>query len=152
MKLDKIVLAVALAVALGSTPALADKPETPSKLSGGKLITAAEAKQLVATKAAQFFDTRSAVNFGKGRVPGAATASYKEKSEPVPEFDASKDEFDLAKLPADKNARVVFYSDGPTGWKSYKAAVTAVKAGYRNVMYMRGGFSEWEASGNAVER
>lgn len=152
MKLDKVVLAVALAFALGSNPALADKPETPIKLNGGKLITAAEARQLVATKSAQFFDTRSAVNFGKGRVPGAATASYKEKSEPTPEFDASKDEFDLSKLPADKNARVVFYSDGPTGWKSYKAAVTAVKAGYRNVMYMRGGFAEWEAAGHAVER
>lgn len=152
MKFDKIVLAVALAFALGSTPALAEKPETPSKLTGGKLITAAEAKQLVASKGAQFFDTRSAVNYGKGRVPGATTASYKEKSEPVPEFDASKDEFDLTKLPADKNARIVFYSDGPTGWKSYKAAVTAVKAGYRNVMYMRGGFTEWEAGGNAVER
>lgn len=152
MKLDKFVLAVALALTLGSTPVMADKPETPTKLAGGKLISAAEAKQLVAGKSAQFFDTRSAVNYGKGRVPGAATASYKEKSEPVPDFDASKDEFDLAKLPADKNARIVFYSDGPTGWKSYKAAVTAVKAGYRNVMYMRGGFAEWEAGGNAVER
>jgi rhodanese-related sulfurtransferase len=46
----------------------------------------------------------------------------------------------------------VFYSDGLTGWKSYKAAVLAVKAGYKNVMYMRGGFAEWEAKGAPVER
>jgi rhodanese-related sulfurtransferase len=148
----KILLAFALCAALGAGPAWAEKPETPTKLAGGKLISAAEAKQLVAGKGAQFFDTRSAVNFGKGRVPGAATASYKEKSEPVADFDPTKDDFDLSKLPADKNARIVFYSDGPTGWKSYKAAVTAVKAGYRNVMYMRGGYAEWEAGGNAVER
>jgi rhodanese-related sulfurtransferase len=148
----RFLLAVALCAALGTSPAWADKPPTPTTLAGGKLISASEAKQLVAGKSAQFFDTRSPVNFGKGHVPGASTAAYKEKSEPVANFDAGKDDFDLSKLPADKAAPIVFYSDGPTGWKSYKAAVLAVKAGHRNVMYMRGGFAEWESAGNAVQR
>jgi rhodanese-related sulfurtransferase len=77
---------------------------------------------------------------------------FKEKSEPSASFDASQDAFPLDKLPADKKARIVFYSDGPTGWKSYKAAVLAVKAGYTNVMYMRSGFAEWETRGLPVER
>lgn len=131
---------------------MANKPETPSSAPGVKVISVDEGKTLAATKGAAFFDTRNPMNFGKGHVPGAVSASYKEKSEPVAEFDASADSFDMAKLPGDKSAKIVFYSDGPTGWKSYKAAVLAVKAGYKNVMYMRTGYAEWEAKGLPVER
>lgn len=137
---------------LATAPAQANKPETPTTLNGAKVVSIEEARTLAASKAAVFVDTRNPMNFGKGHVPGAVTASYKEKSEPVENFDASQDSFTMEKLPADKSARIVFYSDGPTGWKSYKAAVLAVKAGYKNVMYMRGGFAEWEAKGAPVER
>jgi len=126
--------------------------ETPTAVPGIKVISVDEGKTLAGAKSAAFFDTRNAMNFGKGHVPGAVSASYKEKSDKVADFDASKDDFDLSKLPADKNAKLVFYSDGPTGWKSYKAAVLAAKAGYKNVMYMRSGFADWEAKGLPVER
>jgi rhodanese-related sulfurtransferase len=145
--LSTIVVSVAL-----TTSAWADKPETPTNMPGIKLINVDDARQLVSAKGAVFVDTRSAVNFGRGRVPGAVSASYKEKSEPTPNFDASADSFEMAKLPADKNAKVVFYSDGPTGWKSFKAAVLASKAGYKNVLYMRSGYAEWEAKSLPVER
>lgn len=147
-----LISAVALAAALIASPAWANKPETPTAAPGIKYITVDEGKALAGTKAAVFVDTRSALNFGKGRVPGAISASYKEKSEAVATFDASVDSFEMAKLPADKSAKVVFYSDGPTGWKSYKAAVLASKAGWKNVMYMRTGYADWEAKGLPVER
>ena len=121
------------------------KPSTPATLAGGKVATADEAKNLLDGKKAAFFDTRSAMSFGKGHLPGAKAIPYGEKSEFAENFDASKDRFDLAQLPADKNAALVFYSDGPTGWKSYKAAVLAVRAGYKSVHYFRGGWAEWEA-------
>jgi len=121
------------------------KPSTPLTLAGGKVATADEAKNLLDGKKAAFFDTRSAMSFGKGHLPGAKAIPYGEKSEFAENFDASKDRFDLAQLPADKNAALVFYSDGPTGWKSYKAAVLAVRAGYKSVHYFRGGWAEWEA-------
>ena len=124
-----------------------EPPPTPTSLDGGKVITAEEGKKLVDAKNVAFIDTRNVINFGKGHVPTAIAAAYKEKSEKVAGFDASQDQFDLAKLPADKSAQIVFYSDGPTGWKSYKAAVLAIKGGYKNVMYMRGGFAEWTAKG-----
>lgn len=143
--------ASAIALVLAASAAWANV-ETPTSAPGVKVITVDEGKALATSKGASFFDTRNAMNFGKGHVPGAVSASYKEKSDKVADFDASKDEFDLAKLPADKNARVVFYSDGPTGWKSYKAAVLASRAGYKNVMYMRTGFAEWEAKGLPIER
>lgn len=147
--------AAALTICLGTllaTPAARASDETPTTVAGAKVISVDEGKALAAAKGALFVDTRNAMNFGKGHVPGAVSASYKEKSEKVANFDASKDEFELAKLPADKNAKVVFYSDGPTGWKSYKAAVLAVKGGWKNVMYMRSGFAEWEAKSLPVER
>ena len=140
------------AAAGGSAPAWAQKPETPTTLTGGRVISAEEAKKLLDGKSALFVDTRSVVNFGKGHVPGAVTASYKEKSEPVAAFDAAVDSFELDKLPKDKAAAVVFYSDGPTGWKSYKAAVLSVKAGHKNVMYLRGGMADWTAKNLPVER
>jgi rhodanese-related sulfurtransferase len=138
--------------AAAAFPALANKPETPVRLDGGKVISVEEAKKLLDGKAALFLDTRSVVNFGKGRVPGAQTASYKEKSEPVASFNDADDSFELEKLPKDKSAPVVFYSDGPTGWKSYKAAVLSVKAGHKNVMYMRGGMADWAAKSLPIER
>lgn len=150
MKSFVALLAFAAFFAVSPTQA-EDKPDTPRTLSGGKVIGVEEAKKLADSRAAQFIDTRSPLNFGKGHVPGAKVAAYKEKSDFTPDFDASADKFDLDKLPADKAAKVVIYSDGPKGWKSYKAAVTAIKVGYKNVMWMRDGTTAWEAKGYAFE-
>lgn len=147
-----VALTLGCALAILASPALhanAPKPETPTTLSGGRIVDAAGAKKLLDSNGA-FFDMRSAVNFGKGHIPGAKSVPYKERSEYNANFDASQDQFDIAALPADKKASVVFYSDGPTGWKSYKAAVLAIKAGYANVAYFRGGFDEWSKASYPV--
>lgn len=125
--------------------------ETPATLPGGKIISVADARIMVDGKTAFFVDTRSVVNFGKGHVPGAHAIPYKGHSDDAANFDAAKDQFDLSKLPASKEQVLVFFSDGPTGWKSYKAAVWAVKAGHKNVNYMRSGWTEWQAKGFPVE-
>ncbi len=142
-----ITLVLFAALACLSIPAFAadDKPDTPTTLDGGTIISAETAKSLVDKKTAKFFDMRSAINFGKGHLPGAIALPYKENSEYKAGFDASKDVFDLSKLPTDKNTTIVFYSDGPSGWKSYKAAVLAKKAGYKKVMWLREGTKGWEA-------
>ncbi|HEY5602686.1 MAG TPA: rhodanese-like domain-containing protein, partial [Gammaproteobacteria bacterium] len=67
-------------------------------------------------------------------------------------FDIKQDQFDASKLPGDKTASIVFYSDGPNGWKSYKASVQAINAGYKNVMWYRGGTGEWESKGWKLEK
>ncbi|OIP15288.1 MAG: hypothetical protein CO105_00400 [Comamonadaceae bacterium CG_4_9_14_3_um_filter_60_33] len=146
----KFTCALAALALTGAALAQVQLP-TPTKLDGGKIISVEEGKALVDKKSAFFIDTRNPVNFGKGHVPGANAIPYKGGSEDVEGFDASKDKFDLAKLPAAKDQALVFYSDGPTGWKSYKAAVWAVKAGYKNVNYMRNGWSEWVAKSFPAE-
>ena len=66
-------------------------------------------------------------------------------------FDASQDEFNLAKLPADKGAAVVLYCNGPECWKSFKSSSAAIKGGYTNVLWYRLGFPDWKAKGLPVE-
>ncbi|MBI5893402.1 MAG: rhodanese-like domain-containing protein [Deltaproteobacteria bacterium] len=141
-----------LAVTGGISFAAETDPETPTVLKGGKIISADEAKSLVDKKEAVLFDFRSAINFGKGHIPKAVILPYKGKSPNTPDVTPAQDEFDAAKLPSDKNANIVFYSDGPKGWKSYKAALIAIKIGYKNVMWFRGGFNEWTEKGYPIEQ
>lgn len=152
--LSKSIATVATALSLLISPVFAadEKPDTPATLKGGKVISVDEAKGLLDKKGAAFFDTRAVLNFGKGHIPGATIVAYKEKSEFTADFDVTKDSFELTKLPSDKSAKVVIYSDGPKGWKSYKAAVLAVNAGHKNVLWLRDGFSGWTAKNLPVEQ
>ncbi len=141
------VLAIAGAVAQAE-----DRPDTPTQLAGGKVIGVAEAHAMLTAGRAVFVDTRSPLNFGKGRVPGAKLAYYNEKSAYAPDFDGALDSFDWERLPADKATPIVFYSHGTNGWKSYKAAVLAVARGYKQVFYLREGWAGWTAAQLPVEQ
>lgn len=132
-----------VAGAFGIQPAMADEPPTPASVKGVEVVSVEKARDLIGK--AQFFDMRSAVNYGKGHVKGAVALPYDQKSDKSENFDAAKDKFDMSKLPKEKSAAIVFYSDGPTGWKSYKAAVLASRAGYTNVKWMREGTAGWTA-------
>jgi len=149
--LSKLVVLAFCLGGIGNAVAVEDA-KTPTTLADARIVAADEVKKMSDAKAAFFVDTRSPVNFGKGHVPGAASIAYREKSEKVPNFDASADKFELSRLPSDKSAKIVFYSDGPTGWKSYKAAVLTVNAGYKNVMYFRDGYSSWVSKGYPEEK
>ncbi|MCV2368339.1 rhodanese-like domain-containing protein [Roseateles oligotrophus] len=157
MSARRVLLKQILVTALAGTwaiglPAWAqDKPQTPPHLAKGKVISPQEANALLAGGKAVFIDTRSPLNFAKGHIPGARSAFYKEKSEFAENFDAALDSFDFGKMPPDTHTILVFYSDGPTGWKSYKAAVQAIRKGYLNVHYLRSGWAGWEAAGLPVQ-
>lgn len=138
------------AVLLGTAEAGAQvAPPTPTRAAGVKIVTPDEARVMAGK--AHFFDMRSPVNYGKGHLKGAIALPYDSKSENSEGFDAAKDKFDLAKLPADKSAAIVFYSDGPNGWKSFKAAVVAARSGYKDVRWMREGVAGWSAKGFPLE-
>lgn len=143
--------AALFAAATGFVPAVLaqNSPPTPLTAAGVEVISVQQAQGLVGKAA--FFDMRSAVNYGKGHIKGAVALPYDQKSELVEAFDSSKDRFDMSQLPADKSVAVVFYSDGPTGWKSYKAARLASQAGYRNVKWLREGTAGWTAKGLSLD-
>jgi len=135
---------LAIAALVASSAALAT--QTPQNLAGVKVVTAAEVQQLQA-KGVPLIDARVAAEYADKTIKGAVSVPYKEKSEKAPDFDRKKDTFDIAKLPADKNAPLVFFCNSGECWKSYKASVIARDAGYKQVYWFRGGFPEWSAAG-----
>ena len=141
--LVRSLLAAAVAFTAAS-PALAST--TPDKLDGVKVVTAEQARDLQA-KGVPMIDTRVAAEYSEKTVKGAVSVPYKEKSAKDVKFDRAQDNFELAKLPSDKNAPVVFFCNSGECWKSYKASVLARDAGYKQVNWFRGGMPEWTAKG-----
>jgi rhodanese-related sulfurtransferase len=125
-------------------PALA--AETPNSLAGVKVVSAEETKKML-DAGVPLIDTRVAAEYAEKTIKGAKSVPYREKSAKDVGFDASQDQFDVAKLPADKAAPVVMFCNAGECWKSYKASVAAAKAGYTKVHWFRGGMPEWTAKG-----
>ena len=46
---------------------------------------------------------------------------------------------------------LVFYCSSPMCWMSYNAALRAVRLGYRQVLWYRGGLDAWKGSGQPVQ-
>ena len=145
LKRHFVKLALALAVAVPFAAPL-QAAETPASLPGVKTVNAEEVKKML-DGGVPVIDTRVAAEYAEKSIKGAKSVPYKEKSAKAPDFDASVDQFDLAKLPADKNAPMVLFCNAGECWKSYKAAVVASKAGYTKINWFRGGMPEWSAKG-----
>jgi rhodanese-related sulfurtransferase/ABC-type phosphate/phosphonate transport system substrate-binding protein len=120
---------------------------TPRQLPGAKVIDAPAVAELMRAGAI-YVDTRTEAEFKAGHVPQARLVPYVEKSAKDTDFNAKLDTFDLAKLPQDKAAPIIFACNGAECWKSYKASQAAVKAGYQQVHWFRGGFPEWRNNAN----
>jgi rhodanese-related sulfurtransferase len=145
--------AVALSLVLvGSLLAIpgASASETPATLAGVTVVNADKVKQMLES-GVPVIDTRVANEYAEAHVKGAKSVPYKEKSAKATDFNAAEDSFDMSKLPADKNAPVVFYCNAGECWKSYKASVVALKAGYNKISWFRGGIPEWKSKGYPVE-
>ncbi len=118
---------------------------TPTELPGGRIVSLQEARDMI-DAGTRIIDVRSGINFGRGHIPGAVLVPYKGSSAKRVDFDPTLDRFPLSALPEEKDAPVLVYSHGDTGWKSYKAAVTAIRSGYTQVSWFRDGFSTWVAA------
>jgi len=144
-------LAVMSVVLLGVAAITSAKAEdTPLSLSGTTVVSADDVTKAQAS-GVMVIDVRVASEYADAHIKGAVSVPYREKSEKTLKYDPSVDEFNLAKLPADKATPVVIYCNGPECWKSYKASVVAVKAGYSHILWYRGGFPEWKAKSLPTE-
>lgn len=139
-----------LLIALWVPTVLAAMPLTPPALRGATMVTAAQARELAA-KGALVVDTRVAGEYVEQHIKGAVSVPYRERSAKSVDFDARLDRFDLTRLPADKSRPVIFYCNGGECWKSYKASMAALRAGYTRVYWLRGGVPEWTQKGLPVE-
>jgi rhodanese-related sulfurtransferase len=122
----------------------ASSTATPTTLAGGEIITKSKLIAIM-NKSSFVYDTRSAYNYGKGHIDGAKSLPYNIKSKNISSYTPSKEEIEFVSshITKDKDALIVFYSHGDTGWKSYKAAYSAIKAGYTHVKWFRDGYSVW---------
>jgi rhodanese-related sulfurtransferase len=145
MKLTQWIAAAVIAVCMPAA-ALANKIMTPDSLDGVRVVTA-EQVQAAMGKGAPAFDVRVTAECSEKTIKGAVCHVYREKSAKVPAFNKAEDQFDLTKLPADKSAPVIFFCNSGECWRSYKAAVVARDAGYKQVMWFRGGMPEWTTKG-----
>jgi rhodanese-related sulfurtransferase len=138
--------AAVMAIGLALFAATSFGQQTPPGLEGVKVIAAEEGKKML-DKGVAVIDTRVAAEFADKTIKGAKSVPYREKSAKDAKFDRSVDQFDLSKLPADKNAPVVFFCNAGECWKSYKASVLARDAGHKQIYWMRGGLPEWVSKG-----
>ena len=140
-------LSAAVAFLLMGNTAFAD---TPDSLKGATLVDAVKAKSLF-DAGVKVIDARVANEYAEAHIKGAISVPYKEKSAKAVDFDVKQDSTDLSKLPADKNTALLIYCNGAECWKSYKASVAAIKAGYKTVYWFRLGLPEWKAKGYPTE-
>jgi rhodanese-related sulfurtransferase/ABC-type nitrate/sulfonate/bicarbonate transport system substrate-binding protein len=124
---------------------------TPRLLEGAELVGARHAREL-AIRGVAFFDGRTEEEYRAGHPAGARWLPYVERSNKETDFDASKDQLDVSKLPADKNQEIMFSCGGPECWKSYKSAVRAMQEGYKRIYWFRGGIKEWLEAGLPIDK
>lgn len=123
---------------------------TPRDLPGVRVVDPAMVAQLLQA-GARYIDTRTDAEFKAGHVPGAKLVPYVEKSQKEADFDPALDKFDLSQLPPERDAPLIFACNGAECWKSFKASHAAIKAGYKQVHWFRGGFPAWRAAGQKIE-
>lgn len=138
---------VTLSIMLIAGHALAD--DTPTSYPGITVVNADWVKANMGK--VKVYDARKKGEYVEKHIPGAISAYYNDKSEKKLDFDAAQDEWDIKKYPSDKNASLVIYCNGPACWKSFKAAVMLVKAGYKQVHWLRDGFPGWVDKGYPTE-
>jgi rhodanese-related sulfurtransferase len=124
---------------------------TPETLPGATIPTAEQVKQLMA-QGTPLIDVRSLAHRRGGYIPGSISVPYELNSPKEVDYDDGVDRFDLAKLPQDKNAPMIFQCNGAECWYSYKAARYMVKRGFKRVYWFRTGLPAWKAAGYPIQQ
>jgi PQQ-dependent catabolism-associated CXXCW motif protein len=119
---------------------------TPSSVPGGKVITTKGLVGLVQGKQVPYmiFDVLG----GPEVVPGAIPAVW--MSQPGTFNDQVQQQFTQAMRQGTQGRNdtvLVFYCLSNHCWMSYNAALRAIYAGYKNVLWYRGGIEAWKAAG-----
>lgn len=144
MRRPWLVLAVACALYAGSASVVRATDETPPMLADARVIFAEELRVLLGHGAVKIYDLRKKASYVEGHVPGATSAA--------PHYNERENRLDTRFLGADRAGTVVFYSHGVDGWKSYWAAKNAIEAGYKSVLWFRGGYAEWKEKSLPIMR
>lgn len=145
LKLLAIAASVALAAGCAQTPPATSNAKSAESAEGliryKHVVDYAYIKKHAALprdeKASLIVDSRPAARrYDIGHIPGAIN---------IPE--SQFDKLAPTLLPADKNAEIILYCQGPTCDLSAKSALKAEKLGYTNLKVYEAGIPDWEAKG-----
>lgn len=159
-RLDKDMETRLMRVKLGAFEP-ADKPDfefvstrgfySPEVLPGATIPSAEQVKKLMG-QGVPLFDVRPQAHYREAHIPGAVNVTYQMNSPKEVDYDDGVDAFDIAKLPKDKAAPMIFQCNGAECWYSYKAARYMVKRGYTKIYWFRTGLPAWKAAGYPVRQ
>lgn len=124
---------------------------SPEVLPGATIPSAEQVKKLMG-QGVPLFDVRPQAHYREAHIPAAVNVPYQMNSPKEVDYDDGVDAFDIAKLPKDKNAPMIFQCNGAECWYSYKAARYMVKRGYTKVYWFRTGLPAWKAAGYPVRQ
>jgi len=110
-----------------SAPVIAAVEEVPK---GVKLVTAPEVRHMLADDKTLVAHVLSRIEYQMQHIPGSINI-------PVDEIGTSD------KMPKDRGVPIVFYCNGLACPYSRRASIAAVKSGYTNIHWFRGGILEW---------
>lgn len=119
---------------------------TPAKIPGGQLITTKGLAALVQGRQAPFllFDVLGGPEMLPGAIPAAGAAQPGSFDDEVQRgFGAWLEQTTRG----DKRMALVFYCQSTHCWMSYNAALRAIRLGYANVLWYRGGIEAWKEAG-----
>ena len=119
---------------------------TPNKIPGGQVISTKGLVPLLqrANMQVHVFDVLG----GPESLPNAIPAAW--AAQPGSFDDATQQRMGqmLGQVTSDKSdAPLVFYCQSSQCWMSYNAALRAIRLGYRNVLWYRGGVDAWKSAG-----
>lgn len=136
--LTGILVSAALTVA-GAAYAGGDAPIEPAPESSHVVhqISMIEAEELLGDPAVTFYDVNTLELWADGYIPGAIFFNVGDWKK---------------LLPADKDAKMVFYCANRLCTSSETAAYEVMKLGYTNVLQMPDGIYGWKMSGRQFER
>ena len=123
--------------------------DTPNKIPGGQLITTRELLSLLKKGLpVHLVDTEGVAV----KLPNASVTPWAGKPGTFDDDVQRRLALHLRELSRDdKSAALVFYGGGQQSWTSYNAALRAIRLGYSNVGWYRGGMPFWQHAGMPME-
>lgn len=149
IKSSTIIFTLVLIILTAGMPMAARVATPVEPPEGVKVISIDEANQFLNQRNVYVYDLRKELYYIKGHIPGAVSLPYR-WTEKNSDFKGTGG-FDISRLPADKNMVIIFHGDGPEEWRSYYISKAAKEAGYKNVKWLRDGYSNWANRGYTVE-
>jgi rhodanese-related sulfurtransferase len=125
-----------------SLPALAEQPIVPAEIPGVAKVSAEEVVDMInSLPLLVVIDSRRKNEFENGHIEGAINIT-----------DTGMTPAGLKKIAPRRDTPLLFYCNGERCQRSSNAAKLALKWGYSNVFWFRGGWQEWSAKYLPVAR